>query len=116
MIFLIGLNDFLQRLARGSSYRPFTGLYAISQEDYEPLMSEAFFTWPGLSHHEPIHKRLAMWRVAREFKYRDLTFTGKALLQDQDGSIFVKWRAHRRSAPLFRTSPHEPAGSFFGLR
>lgn len=104
MILLIGANDFLQRLGKGTGYRPFPGIDALPLEDYEALMSEAFFTWPGSNHREPFHKRLAMWRVTREFKYRYLSYTGKQLLQDEDGSIFSKWRAHRRSAPQFRTT------------
>lgn len=104
IVLLIGVNDFLQRLAKDEDYRPFPGMDAVPLEEYETLMSEAFFTWPGSDYREPFHKRLAIWRVSREFKYRYLNTTGKHLVQDEDGSIFSKWRAHRRSASRLRNT------------
>lgn len=98
VILLIGVNDFLQRLAKGAQYRPFLGVDALPLPDYEILMSETFFTWPGSDHREPFFKRLALYRVTREMKYRYLTFAAKQLVQDADGSVFDVWRAHRRRA------------------
>jgi len=104
LILLVGANDFLQRLAKGDDYRPFPGLNQIPLHDFEQLMSEAFFTWPGSDPREPAPKRLAIWRIGREFKYRYLASMGKQLLQNEDGSIFTVWRSHRRNASAVRTA------------
>lgn len=98
VIMLIGVNDFLQRLAKGDDYRPFPGVEAMPLPDYEIMMSETFFTWPGSDNREPFFKRLALYRVTREWKYRVLRFPAKQLLQDADGSVYQIWRAHRRQA------------------
>lgn len=98
VIMLIGVNDFLQRLAKGAQYRPFLGVDALPLAEYEILMSETFFTWPGSDNREPFIKRLALYRLTRELKYRYLSFAAKRLAQNADGSVFDAWRANRRRA------------------
>jgi lysophospholipase L1-like esterase len=98
VIMLIGVNDFMQRLAKGVKYQPFLGIDTLSPSDYEILMSQTFFTWPGADNREPFFKRLALYRVARELQYRYLTLTPKRLMQDIDGSVYDVWRVNRRQA------------------
>jgi lysophospholipase L1-like esterase len=98
VIMLIGVNDFMQRLAKGNGYQPFLGVDALSPSDYEMFMSQTFFTWPGADNREPFFKRMALYRVTRELQYRYLTVTPKRLMQDIDGSVYDVWRANRRQA------------------
>jgi lysophospholipase L1-like esterase len=98
IILLIGANDFLQRLSRGIHYQPFMGVESMPRSEYEILMSEAFFTWPGADNREPFVKRLALYRVVREWKYRYLRLPAKQFVQDVDASVYNVWRAHRHSA------------------
>lgn len=105
VIMLIGVNDLMQRLAKDAEYRPFLGIDALPLSDYEVLMSQTFFTWPGADNREPFIKRLALYRVTRELQYQYLMFAPK-LVQDIDGSVYDVWRANRRQASSIR--PHLP--------
>lgn len=98
IIMLLGVNDFMQRLAKGADYQPFLGVDALPRSDYEILMSQTFFTWPGADNREPFFKRTAVYRLSRELRYRYQRTTPRRLVQDVDGSVYEVWRAHRRQA------------------
>jgi lysophospholipase L1-like esterase len=98
IIMLLGVNDFMQRLAKGADYQPFLGVDALPQSDYEILMSQTFFTWPGADNREPFFKRLAVYRLSRELRYRYQRTTPRRLVQDVDGAVYEVWRANRRQA------------------
>jgi lysophospholipase L1-like esterase len=97
VIMLIGVNDFMQRLAKGDEYQPFLGIDSLPMSEYEILMSQTFFTWPGADNREPFFKRLAIYRYTRELKYRYLRSTSHRLIQDVDGSVYEVWRTNRRT-------------------
>jgi len=106
VILLVGVNDFIIRLAKDEKYRSFPGVNALNRAEYYRLEASSFMVHPAQDYDFPFYKRTELWRRLRTAKDRlSGKFTQKnviAITQDESGRMYQKWRYHRKSAPNIR--------------
>src|SRR5262249_22851857 len=62
------------------------------------LLSQTFTGTYNIYAEDPFYKKSALWQILRKTKQ----MTSKEHIEDQDGSIYLTWREHRRRAADIR--------------
>src|SRR5262249_8176703 len=62
------------------------------------LLSQTFTGTYNIYAEDPFYKKSALWQILRKTKQ----MTSKEHIEDQDGSIYLTWREHRRRAAEIR--------------
>ena len=96
VILLVGINDFVSRLKREKDY---DGTSYLLPEDRYEVDTAAFFIGPDPPDW-PFYKRTQIWKRLRQIKQNFSILSD--YIEDPKGNIYLKWRSHRQSAPLFR--------------
>ena len=106
---LVGINDFLVRLAKGENYDPHF-LDRPGAED--ELVSTIFARFPERKQRTlPWYKRTALWRVAKAIKtgktlwHLERNLTHRENVEDEAGRWYVEERKKRRLAALKKDLP-----------
>ena len=102
VLLLVGINDFIIRLARGKAYQPEPPVEQLRPDRYESLMDRSFAVWPGADRHLPILKRTEIYRRWRRFRRRHVSPPSSAIVQDRAGQFYQRFRSHRRRASAIR--------------
>jgi hypothetical protein len=94
VIILIGVNDFVQRLAQDTAYDP--GM--LERDDATgKMLAETFYNIEDTS--QPFYKRTATWRLLKRTKRQ---FSSRNIVQDESGKLYILWRKHRQQASEVR--------------
>jgi lysophospholipase L1-like esterase len=95
VILLIGINDLSVRLSHDKDYDPnFLEKPEIKNELLYRTFSGTYHLYPE----DSFYKRTALWQLLRHAKQTMST----EHIEDEDGRIYITWRAHRRSASEIR--------------
>ncbi|MCI0665305.1 MAG: GDSL-type esterase/lipase family protein [Acidobacteria bacterium] len=97
VIVLTGINDLIKRLTRDKDYAPIS---LDNPTDKRDLLAETFTGTYDAYQNDVIYKRTAIWQLLRRTK-RIMTMSA-AHIEDEHGSIYVTWRAHRQQASEIR--------------
>jgi lysophospholipase L1-like esterase len=100
VILLVGINDFIQRLASDTAYRP---LLRGSDDDLRAL-NKAFASRALWDHTRPFYKRTVLWDRLAAVRSRFTAPGGpfEPLVQDHVGRVHVRWREYRAAASAIR--------------
>lgn len=99
IILLIGVNDFLKRLARDESYDP---NFLAKPEAAAILLDDTFTAGSHPYPDDPFFKKTGLWRLLRKVKSVILQKNAQHNIQDESGKIYVTWRKHRQQAVEIR--------------
>lgn len=99
IIFLIGVNDFTKRLAKGDDYDP---NFLSKPEAEEKLLDQTFIGGRHSYPADPFYKRTSIWRMLRRIKIIYSQNNTKYNVQDEVGKTYVNWRKHRQQAEVVR--------------